>query len=489
MYDLPARHRTLRPLAVGAVVAATAITIGLTIGHASDARAQVTVRVANADELRRALADAEPGQTIELADGTYVGNWSVVDRPATSAAPVTLSGGRRAVLRTGTGAGAALHLVDSDYWSVRGITVEHGQEGVLVEASDHVSVEGVLAHDLDVDAVRFWSSSSFGSVVGSTISDIGQSKGPSAPGGVVVGSPQVVSDTSDHVTVADNVIGPLVGGPAVVAHEGTAGGTVARNVLDGAAPGGTAGEAWVEVRGNEYTLTGNTGAHAGRAGYAIGSQVAGWGCGTEVSGNAANLEAATTAHPIAIEVVGYDRSTCPTTVYDDNTVTGAGRLVTAGVPVVAAFGQATDAPGPSATAAVAPASVAPPAGAQPAVRPTSAGVPSGGTAIGPSPTVTAGPTASPTATATRTAAPVSTPVSTPTVTVTVEASPPATASAPSPTVPARPRCTAPAWQKERAYKAGSEVTYGGYLYRALWWNQGNRPERGAWSSWVRVRSC
>ena len=59
-----------------------------------------TVRVTTAVELEDALAAAQPGATIELADGTYVGKF-VATVPGTASAPIHLCGSPAAILDGG----------------------------------------------------------------------------------------------------------------------------------------------------------------------------------------------------------------------------------------------------------------------------------------------------------------------------------------------------------------------------------------------------
>ncbi|KAG0342731.1 Chitinase 1 [Podila horticola] len=57
---------------------------------------------------------------------------------------------------------------------------------------------------------------------------------------------------------------------------------------------------------------------------------------------------------------------------------------------------------------------------------------------------------------------------------------------PTPTV--TPGCSGvDAWSSATAYSSGAKVTYGGYVYTAQWWTQGNTP--GSNSVWVQGAAC
>ncbi|PJI95114.1 carbohydrate binding protein [Luteimicrobium subarcticum] len=309
-----------------------------------------TVDVATAAQLRTALAAATPGRTIRLADGTYVGSWKVSGRPGTAAAPVVLVGGRGAVLRTSSGGGNVLQLTDADWWTVRGITVEHGQKGVMIDSSDHVTVDDVLVHDLTMEGIHFRTSSSDGTVQRSTITDTGQD-GRGMGEGVYVGTANTLTDRSDRATIRDNVIGPLVRAEGVDIKEGTTGAVIAGNTFDGTGlTGANYDDSWVDVKGNGTLVVGNRGSRTTHAGFQTHTQVAGWGCGTVFQGNSADLTGAQGTGRYAIDVSGDDAATCPTTVYADNTVVGGDGLVTPGVPVLPVAGSTpTATPTPTST--------------------------------------------------------------------------------------------------------------------------------------------
>ncbi|MFF2267853.1 right-handed parallel beta-helix repeat-containing protein [Cellulosimicrobium cellulans] len=342
----PARPRRGLTTLVGMVVGACAALAGAPALATSAVVSDAVVHVATANELRAALAAAAPGQTILLADGTYVGNFKVTGRAGTASAPVVLRGSAAAVLRTSSGGGNVLHLTDADHWTVQGITVQHGQKGIMVDSSDHVTIDAVTVHDLDMEGVHFRSSSAYGVVRGSTIHDTGQNLRGMGEG-VYVGSANDYSDRSDHVQILDNTIGPLVRGENVDVKEGTTGGRIAGNTFVGdGLTGANYDDSWVDVKGNDYVVEDNVGTTTTKSGFQTHQQSPGWGCGTVFRGNHADLTGATGSGRYAIEVTVHDPVTCPVTVTDDNTVVGGDGLVNPGVPVVTAGGTPTPDPEP-----------------------------------------------------------------------------------------------------------------------------------------------
>ncbi|WP_342437015.1 glycosyl hydrolase family 18 protein [Paenibacillus sp. FSL L8-0436] len=104
------------------------------------------------------------------------------------------------------------------------------------------------------------------------------------------------------------------------------------------------------------------------------------------------------------------------------------------------------------------------------------------------------PTATPTATVKPTSTPTATPTSTPTATVKPTSTPTPTPTAtvkPTPTPTATPgQCTAAAWNAATIYTKGQQASYGGVLYEAQWWTQGERPDlSGAFGVWKVIGTC
>ncbi|MDX3230947.1 hypothetical protein [Streptomyces sp. ME19-01-6] len=100
------------------------------------------IAVSDAAQLKDALAAARPGDTIELADGTYRGGF-VITTSGTSGSRITLTGSPRAVLTASDGHAFGLHLDGASYWTVRGITVTGGRQGIMIERAESVTVDSV----------------------------------------------------------------------------------------------------------------------------------------------------------------------------------------------------------------------------------------------------------------------------------------------------------------------------------------------------------
>ncbi|MFF8658765.1 right-handed parallel beta-helix repeat-containing protein [Streptomyces huasconensis] len=313
--------RTRRPLLTAALTAATAsVTLASAASAAPGAAAAParTIEVSTAAQLKAALTDASPGDTIHLADGTYTGSFKT-SVAASAGARITLTGSAKAVLTAGGGYG--LHLNGAAYWTVKGITVTGGQKGIMIDSARGVVVDAVTVHGLDMEGVHFRTSSRDGVIKNSRIYDTGND-GRGMGEGVYVGTANTLSDKSDNVQILGNTIGPDVGGEAVDLKEGTTGGRVAGNTFDGRGmTGNHYDDSWVDVKGNNYVIENNTGKNTLNNGYETHTQQSGWGCGTVFRGNRSTLTGTTGDKRLAVNVTNYSGS-CRTTVHADNTVTG-----------------------------------------------------------------------------------------------------------------------------------------------------------------------
>ncbi|MFF1833320.1 right-handed parallel beta-helix repeat-containing protein [Streptomyces sp. NPDC058231] len=310
------RTRTLLPALLTSLLATGGL--ALTSAATAGAAATTVVEVSTAAQLKAALAAAAPGDTIRLADGTYTGNFKATV-PGTAAARITLTGSAAAVLTASGGYG--LHLNGASYWTVQGVTVTGGQKGIMADTAEGVVIDSVTVHDLDMEGVHFRKSSADGVIKNSRIYDTGHD-GRGMGEGVYVGTAGDLTDRSDQVQILNNTIGPGVGGENVDIKEGTTGAKIIGNTFDGSGlTGANYDDSWVDVKGNDVLVEGNTGSRTTNNGYETHTQQSGWGCGTVFRDNHSDLSGSTGDKQIAFNITNYGAS-CPATVYSSNTVTG-----------------------------------------------------------------------------------------------------------------------------------------------------------------------
>ncbi|MFF5933456.1 right-handed parallel beta-helix repeat-containing protein [Streptomyces sp. NPDC012508] len=234
------------------------------------------VDVSTAAQLRSALANAQPGQTIRLAAGEYRGSF-VTQKAGTASAPITLTGPSSAVLVNdgpsgtapscpaptgGWDSGYGLWLYGAPYWKLNGFTVKESKKGVILDNSPHVTMDGLSVHHVDEEAVHFRRSSADGVIKNSTITHTGLVQAGYGEA-VYIGSAgsnwschgnQGGVDRSDRVQVLNN-IGPSVAAEHIDIKEGTFDGVIRGNTFDGTGISGSySADSWVDAKGVGYLI-------------------------------------------------------------------------------------------------------------------------------------------------------------------------------------------------------------------------------------------
>jgi hypothetical protein len=251
------------------------------------------VDVADADGLQRALDQARPGQVIRLADGRYEGQF-VARAQASAETPIRLCGSRNAVLDGGdVEHGYTLHLDGASYWQVRGITVTGGQKGVMVDSGAGNRIEGVLVTSVGDEAIHLRRNSTGNVVADNVVRETGRLK-PKYGEGIYIGSARSnwcrLTDCGPDRSDGNDIVGNDIAGTtaeAVDIKEGTSNGMLRGNVFDGSQI--VKADSWVDVKGNSWTIEGNTGTSSPQDGFQVHKAVAGWGQDTVFSGNRATV--------------------------------------------------------------------------------------------------------------------------------------------------------------------------------------------------------
>ena len=256
----------------------TASTISASCGGHAGSRV-----VSTAAALAHALSAARPGETIVLEPGVYEGNFAA-STPGTAAAPITLCGSRSAILQgPGINNGYVLHLDHASYWQVEGFTVGGGQKGVVTDDVTHDLIYGLYVHGTGDEAIHLRSFSSYNVVSHNVIRDTGLLV-PFFGEGIYVGSANknwcrytdCQPDRSDHNRIIDNNIADTTA-ENIDIKEGTTGGVISGNILNGTGMVASAATSWVNVKGNDWLVEDNTGTHSIDNGFSVHQVYPGWG--------------------------------------------------------------------------------------------------------------------------------------------------------------------------------------------------------------------
>ena len=256
--------------------------------------AAATIEVRDGDELGAALEGAAPGDVIVLSPGTYVGEF-VATASGTADDPITLCGPADAVLNGGDWNGDyVFHLDGAQYWHLQGFSVTNGQKGVMADGTVGSTIEGLTVYHIGDEAIHLRKHSTDNLVIGNDVSDTGLRREKFGEG-IYIGSAESnwgsitdgQPDKSDRNVIEGNRIYATTS-ESIDIKEGTTGGVVRGNTFDGSAIVGA--DSWVDVKGNDWVIEGNTGVNSPLDGFQtheIGK--GGWGTRNVFRGNTATV--------------------------------------------------------------------------------------------------------------------------------------------------------------------------------------------------------
>ena len=253
--------------------------------------------VSNATELQSALSSAAPGMRIDLAPGTYSGNF-VTKQSGASGTPITLCGPRTAILDGGDiSSGYTLYLNGASWWILKGFTVQDGQKGVVTDHAQHNIISGLLVQNIGDEGIHLRSASSNNIVEGVTVRNTGLHDTKYGEG-IYVGSAvknwclysDCGPDRSDDNIIRNNTISNTTA-ENIDIKEGTTGGMIVDNHLSGVGMVASAATAWINVKGNGWTVKGNVGAVSLEDGFQVHQILSGWGLDNVFEANTATVDA------------------------------------------------------------------------------------------------------------------------------------------------------------------------------------------------------
>jgi hypothetical protein len=225
------------------------------------------VPVSTASQLTSALANAQPGDLIELAAGTYTGHF----RATVSGTPsqrIVLCGPRTAILDGGDYTSATFWLRGVSYWTLSGFRARRSLVAVLGETASQNIVDSLEIETTGYGGLSFRVNSKHNVIQKNYIHDTGKAGILHYGEGVYLGSSQANwctytgcnPDRTDSNTVTKNYIGPNVTAEMIDVKEGTTGTVISGNHFDGA--GRSAGTlnlvSWIVLFGNGVKDSANT---------------------------------------------------------------------------------------------------------------------------------------------------------------------------------------------------------------------------------------
>jgi len=251
--------------------------------------------VDSASTLQSALDGAQPGDVIQIAPGTYTGNF-VITPSGTASDPITLCGSADSILDGGdVEGGYVVHLNGASYWRLVGFTVTNGQKGVMADGTVGSVIQGLTVHTIGDEAIHLRRFSTDNLVTGNDVSVTGLRREKFGEG-IYVGTAEsnwcditgCEPDTSDRNVVEGNTIHQTTA-EAIDVKEGTTGGIVRGNTFDGSGMHEDGADSWVDIKGNDWLIEGNVGTDSLLDGFQTHEILDGWGTRNVFRGNTANV--------------------------------------------------------------------------------------------------------------------------------------------------------------------------------------------------------
>jgi uncharacterized protein with FMN-binding domain len=270
-----------------------------------------TINVTTSVQLTAALAAANPGDTIHVADGNYtgssrVGNYTgsfTMTKSGTASQPITLTGSRNVMIDgDGLGGHYGLYIVGASYWNITGISVTNATKGIVMDGGNHITLSSIRVFNIGQEGVHFRASSSDNVIKNSVVEQTGIKQAQYGEG-VYIGSANSnwatysngQPDKSDRNKVLNNTIGNT-GAENIDIKEGSTDGVVDGNHFDGVhMKGENSADSWIDVKGNNYTISNNIGVVSSSEGtvfnngFELHQAVVGWGINNKFHNNSINL--------------------------------------------------------------------------------------------------------------------------------------------------------------------------------------------------------
>lgn len=293
-----------------------------------------TLQVSTATALQDALNYARPGNVIVMADGVYSGKFVI---PATANGdacnPIVLWGTQNAVLDAGTMTTGYVLYLQGCYWQLRNFVIRNGLKGLMCDYASYNVIDSISVHDIGTEGIHFRRFSSHNILKNSTVYNTGTVT-PDYGEGVYIGSAvsnwgtytNYLPDNCDSNVLSNNIIGPNVSAECVDIKEGTTGGSVYGNTFNATGISGLHfADSWIDAKGNNYRIEGNTGFNPTGSPFLHGFQThvaaSGWGNNNVFKNNTAVVNAP--GYGFEINQSGSAGTATGNKVYSNNKVVGA----------------------------------------------------------------------------------------------------------------------------------------------------------------------
>ncbi len=297
-----------------------------------------TITCSTADQIHAAFKDAQPGDTINIKAGTYVGDKSksgysngyfYLGANGTSDNPIIVqaeSNTNKPILKGTTTSSGYVLYIKGNYLKVKNLKVETGDKAIMLDQSSNNTIYGIEMYNIGQEAIHVRDGSCKNVLDTLNIHDTGV-VAPDYGEGVYIGSDKgkwtTYAKECDYNKIKRSTIGPNVAAEHIDIKEGCTGTLVEDNIFNGAGiSGANYADSFMDVKGNDTVVQRNQGFRQKNSiivdAFQVHEVVTGWGQNTTFTDNTVNLDDATSAYVLNSDKVSSTVS--------NNTRTPAGNM-------------------------------------------------------------------------------------------------------------------------------------------------------------------
>ncbi|WP_421895907.1 cellulose binding domain-containing protein [Marinoscillum sp.] len=222
-------------------------------------------------EIQNALANAQAGDEIIIASGTYESSASVNaayyygGANGTAANPITIrsaSASNKAHLKGNSISSKTVLRIEGDYWIVKDLELSYAQKGLVFDNSNYSQAINCAVHNVGNEAIHIRDGSDHVTIDGCSVYNTGNVNAGFGEGiyiGTDKGSWSSYDPYVDYTTVKNCSIGPDVRAEAFDIKEGTQETVIEYNTVDGSGiSGANYADSFIDLKGTRTYVRYNT---------------------------------------------------------------------------------------------------------------------------------------------------------------------------------------------------------------------------------------